>query len=69
MTLQAIDEPDDLEPDAFVPVSVIAHHYGVTERFVRSAIATGDLPAVKIGRRMLRVRRSDVDALVSPVER
>lgn len=51
----------------FVTVADTARRLSVTERFVRELIARGDLPAVKIGAKAIRIRRTDVDALLQPV--
>lgn len=52
----------------YVSVAEIAHTLSVTERFVRELIARGDLPAVKIGAKAIRIRRTDVEALLRPIE-
>ncbi|WP_223203422.1 helix-turn-helix transcriptional regulator [Cellulomonas soli] len=38
----------------------------VTEGFVRRLIATGELPAVRLGTRLVRVRAAEVEALLDP---
>lgn len=38
----------------------------MTVRFIRKLIATGDLRAVKVGSRLVRIRRSDLDDLLRP---
>jgi excisionase family DNA binding protein len=48
-------------------VKTIAAELRVTRRFIENLIASGDLPAYRIGKRMLRVRRSDVEALLQRV--
>ncbi len=50
----------------FTSVAEVAHDLQVTERFVRHLIATGELRAVKVGSRLVRIRRSDVEALLRP---
>lgn len=50
----------------FASVAEVAHDLQVTERFVRHLIATGELRAVKVGARLVRIRRSDVEALLRP---
>jgi len=56
-------------PDAseFVTVAAVARELSVTERFVRERIACGDLPAVKVGAKAIRIRRADVEAMLTPV--
>ena len=53
-------------PSTFVTVAEVARDLQVTERFVRHLIATGELRAVKVGSRVVRIRRSDVEALLRP---
>ncbi|MBA3744746.1 MAG: helix-turn-helix domain-containing protein [Sporichthya sp.] len=45
----------------------IADLYGTTDRFVEKLIASGDLPAYKLGGKLVRIRRSDALALLRPV--
>lgn len=40
---------------------------GVSDKTVRRYIADGTLPAERINKRLLRVRREDVEALLQPV--
>jgi excisionase family DNA binding protein len=51
----------------FLSVSEVADELNVTERFVRKLIAQGDLDAVRIGSRLVRIRRSDLDAVLRPM--
>jgi excisionase family DNA binding protein len=48
-------------------VSEAADELNVTERFIRKLIANGDLDAVRVGSRILRIRRADLEALLHPV--
>ena len=48
-------------------VSEAADELNVTERFIRKLIANGELDALKVGSRIVRVRRSDLQALLRPV--
>ena len=48
-------------------VSEAADELNVTERFIRKLIANGDLDAVKVGTRIIRIRRSDLHDLLRPV--
>ena len=50
-------------------VTEAAERLRVTTRFIRGLIADGTLPALRLGRRSLRLRRDDVDRLLRPVER
>lgn len=38
----------------------------VTERYIRKVIATGELPAVKVGSRLVRICRTGLAALLGP---
>lgn len=40
---------------------------GITDRTLRRYVAEGKLPAYRLGPRLLRFRRSDLDALLRPV--
>ena len=53
----------------FVTVAEVADRLRVTERFIRRLIASGELEAVKIGSRVIRIRSAEMDALLSPVHR
>ena len=50
-------------------VTEAADRLRVTTRFIRGLIADGTLPALRLGRRSLRLRRDDVDKLLRPVRR
>ena len=51
----------------FLSVSEVADELHVTDRFVRRLIADGELPAVRVGHRIVRVRRSDLEHVLHPV--
>ncbi|NTW42543.1 MAG: excisionase family DNA-binding protein [Cellulomonadaceae bacterium] len=57
---------EDERPE-FVSVAEIAAELQVTDRFVRKLIADGELQAVRVGRRLVRVRRGDLEAILRPV--
>src|SRR5690349_12407291 len=44
-----------------------AAHLGVTTTTVRNWIASGALPAYRLGSKAIRVRESDVEALLRPI--
>ena len=50
----------------FLTVAQAAEELHVTERFIRKLIAAGDLRAVKVGARVVRIRRADLDDLLRP---
>jgi excisionase family DNA binding protein len=51
---------------AFPTVALAADELTVTERFIRKLIADGKLRAVKVGTRVVRIHRSDLDELLRP---
>lgn len=51
----------------FLTVTEAAEELAVTERFIRKLIADGDLRAVKVGARVVRTRRTDLEDLFQPV--
>ena len=50
----------------FLTVARAADELAVTERFIHKLIAEGELRAVKVGSRVVRIRRSDLDDLLRP---
>ncbi|PVU83075.1 excisionase [Cellulomonas sp. WB94] len=50
----------------YLTVAQAADELAVTERFIRKLIAEGDLRAVKVGARVVRIRRTDLDDLLRP---
>jgi len=60
-------QPTPVPSRDFLSVGDVADELHVTDRFVRRLIADGDLPAVRVGRRIVRVRRSDLEHLLRPV--
>ncbi|WP_315092723.1 helix-turn-helix domain-containing protein [uncultured Cellulomonas sp.] len=59
--------PIDVQPTEFISVADVAAELRVTQRFVRRLIADGELHAVKIGSRLVRIRRDDLEAILRPV--
>lgn len=53
--------------DALLSTQQVAEQWGTSRRFVELRIADGTLAAVRIGRRLLRVRQSDADAALRPL--
>lgn len=51
----------------FLTVAEAAEELRVTERFIRKLIATGDLSAVKVGSRLVRIRRASLEEILRPV--
>ena len=50
----------------FLTVAQAADELAVTERFIRKLIADGQLRAVKVGARVVRIRRTDLEDLLRP---
>ena len=50
----------------FLTVAEAADELAVTERFIRKLIAEGDLRAVKVGARVVRIHRTDLEDLLRP---
>lgn len=50
-----------------VSIERAAEILGVVPRTVRRLIAAGELPAYRIGKRIIRIRESDVAALLRPI--
>jgi excisionase family DNA binding protein len=51
--------------DEFLTVAEVASILKLNQQTVRNWIDTGKLPAVRIGPRRVRIRRSDFDRLIS----
>lgn len=55
-------------PRRWLTLAEAADHLGVTERTIRNYIARGALPGYRLaGKRALRVKLTDVNALLAPV--
>lgn len=54
--------------DELVTAEVAAAAMKVTIRTIRNWIADGTLPAYRIGAKAIRIKRSDLDALLKPVK-
>lgn len=52
---------------ARISIQEAADILGVSTKTVRRYIAAGDLAAFRVGSRLLRVQRADVEALARPV--
>lgn len=48
-------------------VQAAAEHIGVSTRTIRRWIASGDLPARRVGPKLLRINVSDLESLGAPV--
>ena len=50
----------------YLTVAQAAEELAVTDRFIRKLIADGQLRAVKVGDRVLRIRRTDLEDFLRP---
>lgn len=50
----------------YLTVTQAADELAVTDRFIRKLIADGQLRAVKVGDRVLRIRRTDLEDFLRP---
>lgn len=61
--------PDQTHREAFLSPDEVARRLGVNEQTVRVWIRSGKLPASRLaGRRVLRIRESDIEAVLEPVD-
>ena len=51
----------------FITVTEAAEELRVSERYIRKLIANGDISAVKVGSRLVRIRRSSLEEIMRPV--
>ena len=63
----ATDRPPDRPPRRLLPVKVVAKTLGIGKTKAYELIASGELPAVRIGAKLL-VRADDLDAYVIGLE-
>lgn len=55
-------------PEAeYVSLGYAAAYFDMSERSVRRMVAEGLLPAVRVGKRQIRVRRTDLELLARPI--
>lgn len=59
--------PPAIHPNDRLSMETVARMLDVSEKTVRRLVADGTLPAERIGRRLIRIRRRDVDALGGPL--
>lgn len=65
MTTQS--KPAD-QPPEYLSIAEAAARYHVSRDYIRHRIIDGSLPAVRSGRRIIRVSRDDLQRLFSPVQ-
>lgn len=52
----------------FIDQDTAADFAGVSVKTIRRFIADGRIPAYRLGKRVIRIRRSDLEALFVPIE-
>ena len=58
---------ESAKPGAFISLSAAAEILGISVHTLRRRIAAGELPAFRTGRRIIRVRVSDLEKLLRRV--
>jgi len=51
----------------YASLAQAADWYGMSQRSLRRMIAEGELRAYRVGKRQIRIRVSDLDALAKPI--
>lgn len=58
---------ESTKPGAFISLSAAADMLGISVHTLRRRIATGELPAFRTGRRIIRIRVGDLEKLLRRV--
>ena len=58
---------DSTKPGAFISLTQAAEMLGISVPTLRRRIAAGELPAFRSGRRIIRIRVSDLEAILRRV--
>ena len=58
---------ESTKPAAFISLSAAADMLGISVHTLRRRIASGELPAFRAGRRIIRVRMGDLERLLHRV--
>lgn len=58
---------ENTKPGAFISLSAAADILGISVHTLRRRIAAGELPAFRTGKRIIRVRLSDLEKLLRRV--
>lgn len=59
--------PHQVSNPEYVSLRRAAEYLDMTERSVRRYIADGNLPAFRLGPREIRIKQTDLDALLRPI--
>jgi excisionase family DNA binding protein len=52
-------------PKQILSLTEVAEYVGVSRRFIEAAVASGELPVIRLGRRCLRVRRDALETYLA----
>jgi len=55
------------QPSEFLTIAEAAARYHVSRDFIRHRIVDGSLPAVRSGRRVIRISASELDHIFRPI--
>ena len=58
----------ETHPTQYVSIGEAAARYNVSGAYIRRRIIDGTLPAVRSGRRIIRIRTTDLEHLFRPVQ-
>ena len=58
----------EIHPTQYVSIGEAAARYNVSGAYIRHRIIDGTLPAVRSGRRIIRIRTTDLEHLFRPVQ-
>lgn len=58
---------ESIKPGAFISLSAAAEMLGISVHTLRRRIAAGELPAFRSGKRIIRVRVSDLEKILRRV--
>lgn len=61
-------KPQRALPDPLLSINETADYWGTSTDTVEQKIKTGELPAVRLGPRLVRIRLRDAEALLEPVQ-
>ena len=58
---------ESTKPGAFISLSAAADILGISVHTLRRRIAVGELPAFRSGKRIIRIRKTDIETILRPV--
>ncbi len=66
--MTAQPKPANQQPLEYLSIAEAAATYHVSRDFIRHRIVDGSLPAVRFGRRVIRIERSQLQRMFQPVQ-